>query len=89
MWLFVMFAPVRKFADTPSPGFIAAAFQILAHNALYIIRTKPIQLFDVAKAGMVGQGHLNHLIDVMILRQISILQSFGTVRLCFANDKIA
>ena len=83
-----MFAPVRKFADTPSPGFIAAAFQILAHNALYIIRTKPIQLFDVAKAGMVGQGHLNHLVDVIILRQIGVLQSLGVMRLCFANGKI-
>ena len=75
-----MFAPIRKFAHTPPPGFIAAAFQILAHDALYIIRTKPIQLFDIAKAGMVGQGHLNYLVDVIILRQIGVLQSLGALR---------
>ena len=39
----------------------------LAHDELYFIRAKPIQLFDIAKAGMVGQGHLNHLVDIIIL----------------------
>jgi hypothetical protein len=38
---------------------------------------------------MVGQGHLNHLVDVIILRQIGVLQSLGVMRLCFANGKIA
>ena len=82
-----MFAPVWKFANTPPPSFIAAAFQILAHDALYIIRTKPIQLFDIAKAGMIGQGHLNHLVDVVILCQICILRQMDVMKRYFTNGK--
>ena len=71
-----MFASVRKFANAASPCFVAASFQILAHDAFNIICAQTIQPLNIAKAGMIRQGHLNDLINVIVVRQVNILRCF-------------
>ena len=51
---FVNLAPVGENADSPAPGAVAAGFQILPHQYLYLIRTQPMQGADLIEAGMVA-----------------------------------
>lgn len=56
---FVNLAPVGKSAHTSAPGAVAAGFQILSHQCLYLVWPQPVQSADLIEAGMIAERHLD------------------------------
>lgn len=63
MALFVNLPSITELTHTSAPSSIAAGPQTLPHQRLHSVLIKAVQAFDLLKAGMIAQRHLNNFAE--------------------------
>jgi hypothetical protein len=80
----VNLSPVGKSAVKSAPSAVAAGFQILPHQCLYLVRTQPVQGPHLVDAGMVASRHLDNLAKCREVKEL-VFHMLGGV---FAGSQV-
>ena len=74
---FVNLAPVSKSAHTSAPGAVAAGFQVLSHQCLYLVWPQPVQSADLVEAGMIAERHLDDFAKCSRVKELAFHRPGG------------